>query len=82
MNRISCSKKLFRDDRWLVLNGNYIAILETKGEASDFFPYIVSWMTWIGVTNASSSSSKGRSPPPQFSAHVYCGQTVAHLSYC
>jgi len=19
---------------------------------------------------------------PQFSAHVYCGQTVAHLSYC
>ena len=20
--------------------------------------------------------------PPQFSAHVYCGQTVAHLSYC
>ena len=29
----------------------------------------------------------GRSPPskgtaPQFSAHVYCGQTVAHLSYC
>ena len=21
-------------------------------------------------------------PPPQFSAHVYCGQTVAHLSYC
>ena len=29
----------------------------------------------------------GPSPPqrgavPQFSAHVYCGQTVAHLSYC
>ena len=24
----------------------------------------------------------GLSPPPQFSAHVYCGQTVAHLSYC
>jgi len=24
---------------------------------------------------------KGHSPP-QFSAHVYCGQTVAHLSYC
>ena len=21
-------------------------------------------------------------PPPQFSAGVYCGQTVAHLSYC
>jgi len=20
--------------------------------------------------------------PPQFSAHIYCGQTVAHLSYC
>jgi len=47
MNGISYLKKLFRDDRWLVLNGNYIAILETKGEASAFFPYIVSWMTWI-----------------------------------
>ena len=23
---------------------------------------------------------KGHSP--QFSAHVYCGQTVAHLDYC
>ena len=21
-------------------------------------------------------------PASQFSAHVYCGQTVAHLSYC
>jgi len=20
--------------------------------------------------------------PPHFSAHVYCGQTIAHLSYC
>ena len=20
--------------------------------------------------------------PPDFSSHVYCGQTVAHLSYC
>jgi len=27
-----------------------------------------------------SSPQKGHSP--QFSAHVYCGQTVAHLSYC
>jgi len=25
---------------------------------------------------------KGHSRPPLFSAHVYCGQTVAHLSYC
>jgi len=25
---------------------------------------------------------KGSQPPPHFSAHVYCGQTVAHLSYC
>jgi len=31
--------------------------------ASAFFPYIVSWMTWIGFTDASSSSSKERSPP-------------------
>jgi len=28
----------------------------------------------------SSPSEKGHSP--QFLAHVYCGQTVAHLSYC
>jgi len=26
---------------------------------------------------------KGHNPPlPHFSAHVYCGQTVAHLRYC
>ena len=25
---------------------------------------------------------RGHSTPPHFSAHVYCGQTVAHLSYC
>jgi len=24
----------------------------------------------------------GKPPSPQFLAHVYCGQTVAHLSYC
>jgi len=23
-----------------------------------------------------------RDPAPLFSAHVYCGQTVAHLTYC
>jgi len=23
-----------------------------------------------------------RGTAPQFSAHVYCGETVAHLSYC
>jgi len=28
------------------------------------------------------SPKKGHSPPAQFSAHVCCGQTVAHLSYC
>ena len=33
-------------------------------------------VTW-GPT---SPSQKGHSP--QFSAHVYCGRTVAHLSYC
>jgi len=27
-------------------------------------------------------SSPKRGTNPQFSAHVYCGQTVAHLSYC
>jgi len=26
--------------------------------------------------------SPKRGQSPQFSAHVYCGQTVAHLSYC
>ena len=25
---------------------------------------------------------KGHSTPPPFLALVYCGQTVAHLSYC
>ena len=25
---------------------------------------------------------KSNTTPPQFSAHVYCEQTVAHLSYC
>ena len=25
---------------------------------------------------------EGSQPPPQFSAHVYCGQTVIQLSYC
>jgi len=28
------------------------------------------------------SPRKGAQPPPLFLAHVYCGQTVAHLSYC
>jgi len=32
------------------------------------------------VTWGRSYPRKGRSP--QFSAHVYCGQTVAHLNYC
>ena len=30
----------------------------------------------------SSPHGNGHSSPPHFSAHVYCGQTVAHLSYC
>jgi len=30
----------------------------------------------------SSPHGKGHSSPPYFSAHVYCGQTVAHLSNC
>jgi len=32
MNGISWTRKLFPDVHWLVLNGNYIAILETKGD--------------------------------------------------
>jgi len=35
-------------------------------------PHCVTW----------GSSSPKRDTAPQFSAHVYCGQTVAHLSYC
>ena len=38
------------------------------------WPHCVRW-------GPSSPSPKGAQPPPQFSAHVYCGQTVAHLSY-
>jgi len=29
-----------------------------------------------------SPKRKGGVAPPSFSAHVCCGQTVAHLSYC
>jgi len=36
-------------------------------------PYRITW-------GSSIPSQKGHSP--HFSAHVYCGQTVAHLSYC
>ena len=37
--------------------------------------------TEVGLVHGHSSPApKGHSP--QFSAHVYCGQTVAHLSYC
>jgi len=32
------------------------------------------------VLDRGPASPKGHNP--QFSAHVYCGQTVAHLSYC
>jgi len=35
-------------------------------------------VTW----GPSSPPAKGAQPLPQFSAHIYCGQTVAHLSYC
>jgi len=27
-------------------------------------------------------TERGTAAPPHFLAHVYCGQTVAHLSYC
>jgi len=40
------------------------------------------WLRPHCVTWGSSSPKRGTAPPPQFSAHVYCGQTVAHLSYC
>jgi len=32
--------------------------------------------------HAAPSSPKGAHQPPVFSAHVCCGQTVAHLTYC
>jgi len=53
--------------------------------------YIDQDVTWYGgrpqpraycVRWGSSSTKKGLSPSPQFSASVCCGQTVAHLSYC
>ena len=28
------------------------------------------------------SPKRGTAALPQFSAHIYCGQTVAHLTYC
>jgi len=35
------------------------------------------------VLDGDPAPPKGAQPSPlQFSVHVYCGQTVAHLSYC
>jgi len=34
------------------------------------------------VLHGDPAPSKGTQPPPTILAHVYCGQTVAHLSYC
>ena len=34
------------------------------------------------ASNLLVSPQEGAQHPPYFSAHVYCGQTVAHLSYC
>jgi len=34
------------------------------------------------VLRRTSSLPKGIAALPQFSTHVYCGKTVAHLSYC
>ena len=41
---------------------------------------MVGWITKLGMQVTSPPPIRGHSP--QFSAHVYCGQTVAHLSYC
>jgi len=37
-------------------------------------------LRWIKITLRQTSTATG-SPPPQFSAHVYYGKTVAYLSY-
>jgi len=34
------------------------------------------------VIHGDTAPSPKRGTAPQFLAHVYCGQTVAHLSYC
>jgi len=34
------------------------------------------------VSDGDSATPKKDTAPPHFSAHVYCGQTVDHLSYC
>ena len=36
----------------------------------------------IVLDGASSPPERGTATPPLFSVHVYCGQTVACLSYC
>ena len=36
----------------------------------------------IVLDGAQLPPKKKKGERPQFSAHVYCGQTVAHLSYC
>ena len=40
MNGISWTRKLFQDVHWLVLNGNQIAILETKGDIYISFSFL------------------------------------------
>jgi len=37
---------------------------------------------WPHCVRRGPSPRKGYNPLLLFSAHVYCGQTVAHLSYC
>ena len=81
----------------IVSDGHPVPLAQ-RARAPIFGPYLLwpnGWMdqgaTWYEgrpplkrhcVRWEPSSPSPKRGQSPQFSAHVYCGQTVAHPSYC
>jgi len=75
MNGISWTRKLFWDVHWLVLNGNWIVILDTKGDIYKFqLSSLISSVGWFGFIEATSSSSS--SSIMHSFAHSYLDNTL------
>ena len=82
------------DPGHIVLDGD-LTPLPQRGTTPNVRPYLV-WMdqgtTWYGSTlwprphcvtgYTWGSSSPKRGTSPNFSVHLHCAQTMAHLSYC
>jgi len=82
----------------IVLNGNPTPRPQKGGRAPNFQPMSIvpKWLdgskmplgTKVGLDPSDIVLDRDPAPPPkrgtapQFLAHVYCGQTVDHLSYC